>query len=547
MNVEELHSEELLDMDHEGGMIRFAGQRMLLLNAEAMGVLRQYLVENIGLTGARAILTQYGFAHGWRMAEAMKSTFRSSGDGEWHGAGARLHNLGGLFTAAPGEQNPLSPEGLTLLESFEAEQHLLQLGLADSPVCWTICGLMSGYLSHCTGQEIFVLEDRCLGTGHKGCHIIGRTRQEWGDQHVDELALYDAGRLNECLDVSLAKVTRTLREVEVKLKERRHNLSIVAPEVEEPLGIIARSKHMRLVVDMARRVAGVDLTVLITGESGVGKERVARLIHEESVRRSRPFISINCGAITESLLESELFGHKRGSFTGANADRLGLFETANHGTLLLDEIGDLPMGMQVKLLRVLQEREIRRVGESTNRPVDVRVLAATNRDLASEVEAGRFRHDLYYRLKVVEIPVPPLRQRRSDILPLARVMLADAASRMGRDISGLTPRAADQLLRFLWPGNVRELENAMERAAALARDRWVDLDDLPTEINMALAGPVLGEGEVQPLREVEKAYILSVLARNEGNQTLTARQLKIGSATLYRKLKKWGVTVRPSR
>jgi transcriptional regulator with PAS, ATPase and Fis domain len=273
----------------------------------------------------------------------------------------------------------------------------------------------------------------------------------------------------------------------------------------------------------------------------VGKERIARLVHDESTRAAGPFIAVNCGAITETLLESELFGHKRGAFTGAASDRHGLFETANHGTLLLDEIGEVSPGMQVKLLRVLQEREIRRVGESKNRPIDVRVLAATNRDLAHGVADGAFRQDLYYRLKVVELHVPPLRDRRDDILPLARMLLADAAVRMGRKISGLVPGAVDQLLRYDWPGNVRELENAMERAVALARGSRVNLEDLPEEIRQAFPKPVVSERTVQPLSEVEKEYILAVLELNDGNQTHSAKQLRIGSATLYRKLKKYGL------
>jgi transcriptional regulator with PAS, ATPase and Fis domain len=289
-------------------------------------------------------------------------------------------------------------------------------------------------------------------------------------------------------------------------------------------------------------VAKVDSTVLITGESGSGKERIARLVHEESARATGPFIAVNCGAITETLLESELFGHARGSFTGANQDRPGLFEAANGGTLLLDEVGEVSPGMQVKLLRVLQEREVRRVGENKSRRVDVRVLAATNRDLAHGVAGGAFRQDLYYRLKVVELHVPPLRERRDDVLPLARVLLADAAKWMKRKISGLAPAAADQLLRYEWPGNVRELENAMERAVALTPGNRVELEDLPEEIRQAFPKPVVsGKGTVRPLDEVEKEYILAALELNDGNQTNTARQLRIGSVTLYRKLKSYGL------
>ena len=297
---------------------------------------------------------------------------------------------------------------------------------------------------------------------------------------------------------------------------------------------------MRRLVHLARRIAKVDSTLLITGESGSGKELIARLVHDESARAHGPFIAVNCGAITESLLESELFGHARGAFTGAAGDRPGLFEAANGGTLLLDEIGDVSPGMQVKLLRVLQEREIRRVGENRSRPVNVRVMAATNRELAADIASGRFRKDLFYRLNVVQLHVPPLRDRREDLLPLARVLLAEAAARSKRPVSGLTPRVADQLLRYDWPGNVRELENAMERAVVLSRTNLVELEDLPEEVRQAIPTPSLS-GPVRTLDEIEKDYIMAVLDLNDGNQSRTAKQLDIGSATLYRKLKSYGV------
>ena len=539
MRVEDLQHDELLELDPEGGTIRFAGQRALLLDAVAMGLLRQYLVENFGLTAARAVLTQFGFAHGWRMAGAMQGEFDWVNNEEWRRAGTRIATLGGLFQPQPGSDDPTSRKGAMLLASYEAEQHLLHFGRSDSAVCWTICGLMSGYLSHTAGKEIYVLEDRCLGEGHAACHLLGRTREEWGEERATDLAFFESGRLAECLDVSLGRVTETLKAAEGKLRERRRALVHAAREVEAPMGLVAKSKKMRDVVDLARRVAKVDAALLITGESGVGKERVARLVHEESTRALGPFIAVNCGAITETLLESELFGHARGSFTGATADRPGLFEAASRGTLLLDEIGDISPGMQVKLLRVLQEREIRRVGENKSRPINVRVLAATNRDLAQGVAEGTFRQDLYYRLKVVELQVPPLRERKDDILPLARLLLADAAIRMARPSMSLSPGTADQLLRYEWPGNVRELENALERAVALARGARVELDDLPEEVRQAFPAPLVRQDGVQALRDVEREYILAVLALNGGNQTRSAQQLRIGSATLYRKLKKY--------
>jgi transcriptional regulator with PAS, ATPase and Fis domain len=297
---------------------------------------------------------------------------------------------------------------------------------------------------------------------------------------------------------------------------------------------------MRTAVAMALRLAEVDSTVLITGESGTGKERMARLIHEQSARRDKPFIAVNCGAIAENLLESELFGHARGSFTGAIQAHAGIFEAANYGTILLDEIGEISPGMQIKLLRVIQEREVRRVGEEKSRPVDFRVLAATNRDLASQVELGLFRRDLYYRVHVVEIQVPALRERHEDILPLARDLLAESAARMNRVIIGFSPEVANRLLGYHWPGNVRELENAMERAVALARGTRVELTDLPEVIITETVQTAVKLDSVRPLQDISKDYILAALELNLGNQTHTAKQLGIGTATLYRKLKSYG-------
>ena len=540
MHVEDLHHNELLDLDPERGTVHFAGQRALILDAVAMGVLRQYLAQNFGVTAARAVLTQFGFAHGWRMAEALKKEFKWNSE-EWYRAGPRILALGGLFLTQPGNGDQLNSSAMILLSSYEAEQHLLHFGRSDTAVCWTICGLMSGFRSFIAGKEIYIFEDRCLAQGHAACHLVGHTREEWGEKHAEDMIFYDAHNLAECLDISLCRVTRTLREAEEKLRAHRHGLVRVKHSVDEPMGIVAKSLKMQTVIDLAQRVAKVDAPVLITGESGVGKERIARLIHAESTRAEGPFIAVNCGAVTETLIESEFFGYVRGAFTGAHSDRAGLFEAANHGTLLLDEIGDVSAGMQVKLLRVLQEKEIRRVGENKSRPVNVRILASTNRDLAHAIVDGSFRQDLYYRLKVVEVHVPALRDRRDDILPLARAMLTDAADRMARKISGITQAAADQLLRYDWPGNIRELENAVERAVALATGSRVDIADLPEEIRSAFPKPVIGGNGVQPLHDVEKEYILAVLEMNGGNQAQSAKQLQIGSATLYRKLKKFGV------
>jgi transcriptional regulator with PAS, ATPase and Fis domain len=256
-------------------------------------------------------------------------------------------------------------------------------------------------------------------------------------------------------------------------------------------------------------------------------------------------VAINCGAMPETLLESELFGHAKGAYTGATRDRVGLFEAAHTGTLLLDEIGELSPTMQTRLLRVLQEREIRRVGENLPRHVDVRIIAATHRDLAADVASGRFREDLYYRLRVVELQVPPLSQRPEDILPLARVLLAAAGERLGRPLAGFAPGACELLLQHDWPGNVRELQNAIEHAVALARGRVVEREDLP-RLQPRSHTQLVGASTLQrpstmdrTLAQVEREHILAVLEASGDNKAEAARRLGVGTATLFRRLKQW--------
>jgi len=543
MRARDLDLRELLSFEPGGGPLRFAGERALLLDAVALGLLRKLLIDTLGEAGAHGVLTRFGFAHGWRTAESLRTAFPWDDENEWRHAGGRLHTLQGLVVAVAPEGDPApgpKPVGDSIwLDSYEAEQHLVHLGQADHPVCWTLTGFASGYLSHVWGREIFALETRCRGKGDAVCRVVARPREQWGEEIAAELPYYS----EDCLAETAGRLTNELRKVERKLRARRQELGARVAKQVDPAGMVIASEAMRRVVDLGRRVGPVDSTVLVTGESGVGKERVARLIHDASTRTAGPFVGINCGAVPEGLLESELFGHARGAFTGAAQDRPGLFEAAQGGTIFLDEIGEMPPAMQVKLLRTLQEHEVRRVGENRSRKVDARVVAATNRDLAAEVHAARFRQDLYYRLRVVEIRVPPLRERRDDILPLARTFLVDAGARLGRKVSGFTPAAAQQLVRYDWPGNVRELENAVERAVVLVRGHRIDVEDLPEEVGLALPG-VAAAGSVRTLREIEREYITAVLRANDGNRTRTAQQLGIGPATLYRKLKAYGETAR---
>ncbi|HSF18567.1 MAG TPA: sigma-54 dependent transcriptional regulator [Vicinamibacteria bacterium] len=303
--------------------------------------------------------------------------------------------------------------------------------------------------------------------------------------------------------------------------------------------IVSASLAMSEVLKMVDQVARLDSTVLITGESGTGKEVIARAIHELSPRRDRLLVTVNCGAIPENLQESELFGHTKGAFTGAHADKRGLFDEAHGGTAFLDEVGELSPMAQVKMLRFLQNGEVRRVGTTASRNLDVRIIAATNRNLEKSVEDGTFREDLFYRLNVIPIALPPLRERREDISPLAHHFVRRIAERMGLKEPTISPRAMDLLMKQSWRGNVRELENIIERAAALDRDGIIGMDDLPFGDSPRNEDRLIEHARKRALTlaELEKEYILEVLAECGGSRKNTARKLGITTATLWRKLK----------
>ena len=313
-----------------------------------------------------------------------------------------------------------------------------------------------------------------------------------------------------------------------------------APRFED---IVGESPRMRRLYDLIERVATAPSSVLITGESGTGKELVARALHRRSPRSDAAFVALNCAAVPETLLESELFGHVRGAFTDARQPRDGLFVQARGGTLFLDEIGDMPLGLQPKLLRVLQERVVRPLGSEREIEVDVRVLAATHQDVDSLVARGQLREDLLYRLDVVRIELPPLRRRGHDVLLLAQRFLEQQAERLGRDVVEIGPEAARALMAYDWPGNVRELANCMERAVLLARGPTVTPDDLPPRVGAARSrAPAEGSTELLTLDEVQRRHVRAVLKACGGQKAPAARALGIDRKTLYRMLERWGDT-----
>jgi two-component system NtrC family response regulator len=342
------------------------------------------------------------------------------------------------------------------------------------------------------------------------------------------------------LDDLLHRVHR-VRERQRLVAENRELREALA-ERHRVEGIIGDSGRMQEVLSLVRRVAPSDATVLIRGESGTGKELIARALHYASPRAAGPLVKVNCAALAESLLEAELFGHEKGAFTGAVASRKGRFELADGGSLFLDEIGDLPPHLQVKLLRVLQEREFERVGSSRPIKVDVRLLAATHRNLEALVREGRFREDLYYRINVVTIMLPPLRERREDLPPLIEHFLRAFAGKNGKTVRGLTREAREALLRYDYPGNIRELENLMERAVVLTRDDVIGVEDLP----LALETPASGSGEeaglIAAVEGLERRMIREALAKADGTQTRAAELLGISERVLRYKLKKYGLS-----
>jgi DNA-binding NtrC family response regulator len=313
--------------------------------------------------------------------------------------------------------------------------------------------------------------------------------------------------------------------------------------------LIGTSSAMAAVYDLLGRIADSPATVLITGESGTGKEVAARALHERGPRKARSFVAINCSAVPEALLESELFGHARGAFTDARAARTGLLLQASGGTLLLDEIGDMPLSLQPKLLRALQERTLRRVGGDEEVPFDVRVIATTNRDLRALVDEERFREDLYFRINVIHVELPPLRARGGDVLLLAQHFVDVHAARAMKQVKGISPGAAEKLLAYSWPGNVRELQNSIERAIALTQHERIVVEDLPETVRAYKRSHVLIAGddpsELVPLSEVERRYVLRVLEAVGGNKTSAAQILGVTRKTLYRKLEEYGSVEAP--
>ncbi len=416
----------------------------------------------------------------------------------------------------------------------------------------TLAGSGQEALKHLAEAQYAVVLTDLRMRGMQGMELMAEIKRDYPDVNVILMTAFGSVEtavkaMKEGATDYLVKPIKTeelIRVTERAVREAglRQEVARLRREVHKEYSfhqILGKSKPIREVFDLIRRVADSPTNVLITGESGTGKELVAKAIHYNSNRRDAPFVPVNCAAIPEALLESELFGHMKGSFTDAKADKRGLFEEAQKGTVFLDEISELPLMLQAKILRAIQEREIRRVGATRSIPVDVRIIAATNLALSEEVKAKRFREDLYYRLNVIEIRIPPLRERREDIPLLVEAFLKKCAEAGRLQARGISEPALALLVDYAWPGNVRELENVVERAMTLARGERIVPEDLPMTIQGARGDRrILDEAAERTLtlEEVEKEYILRILEKTGGNKYQAAQVLGIDRKTLYRKL-----------
>ena len=533
------------------GQIWLHEHRMLLVHAEAQALLRKELIDSLGIDRARGLLTRMGYASGLRDAEMARTRSQDCSDAEAFMTGPKLHTLEGIVQVTPVrlELDRMAGRfyGEFLWEnSWEGQWHRHHYGQHNEPVCWTQIGYACGYASAFMGRPILFKEVECVGMGHNNCRIIGKPVEEWEDA---------AEHLRYFTPESIADQLIDLQTQVVQLR------STIGEKEKLPADMIGISPGFKRAFDLLRQAATSHIAVLLLGETGVGKELFARALHAMGPRRDKPFLAVNCAAIPAELVEAELFGVERGAYTGAQAARAGRFERADGGTLFLYEIGDLPLPAQSKLLRVLQDGELERVGDHRVRRVDVRMVAATNADLQRLVKEGRFRSDLYYRLNPFQIQIPPLRERKEDISFLAKRFLEKHCAVHGKKLRGFTDKAKRALLTSQWPGNIRELQNMVERGVILAPSGTrievghlfsctVTEDQVPEfglgldgnlDLNSWDTGKALCEAVfngVRTLDQVEAMLIETAVDKAHGNLSAASRMLGLTRPQLAYRLKR---------
>ena len=550
---------KLVHFSAKDGTIWLAENRMLLLHVMALAGLRKELIDSVGLEHARRVITRMGFASGTRDAELAKKIRGHQDPIDAFMVGPQLHMLEGSVHVSPVSLDMDIPAGRFYGEflwrnSWEAEAHTKEFGTQKDPVCWMLIGYASGYTTAFMGKFVLFKEVQCTGCNDPHCRIVGKPVDEWPD--ADEYTPY-------------FKTDSIISQ----LLELRTQVDVLRSSLEDQYrldNLIGESAAFKKAYSLVAKAAATNVTVLLTGETGVGKERFAHALHDLSPRREGPFVAVNCAALPDDLVESELFGVEKGAFTGAHSSRPGRFERADGGTLFLDEIGELPLLAQAKLLRVLQEGELERLGDDRARKINIRVIAATNVNLEDAVKAGRFRSDLYYRLNVYPINIPALRERTQDIPPLAEAMIKRFCALHNKQVGGLTDKAMQTLKRYTWPGNVRELENMIERGVILAANNgYIEVDDLFPNIQDEGAEPAdaIGEdGSLGPagqsrsgstgsdlffsstlsLEEVENQLIHDAVVKANGNYAGAARLLGLTRPQLAYRIKRSQQTPSPA-
>lgn len=564
---------ESFHVDIDNGAVWLGNRRVLVLQAQWFLDLRQTLLDALGNEGARAVLTRLGYAAGVRDADLSMKQHPDFKTAELITTGAAFHALQGSAKAVRRRVELDLASKHCYLEfswrnAIEDESRQSEHGNGQRESCWMEIGYASGFLSTCIGGEVLVRELQCAAQGATECICVARFAHEWGDVSEDLKYLDPAYR-------SPVEFARDRAVAAQSVPSTPPTAEGSAVETYNPL--IGRSGAFDAVLQQARRVGKTTATVLLFGESGVGKSVFAQFIHDSSNRASKPFVEVNCAAIPESLLESELFGVERGAFTGASSSRSGRFEEADGGTLFLDEVGLLPPAAQGKLLRVLQSQKYERLGSNKTQQANVRLVAATNSDLAAAVRAGTFRSDLFYRLNVFPITVPPLRSRLGDLPLLIDHLISSFCARYGRALKGITPEAYRAMLHYDWPGNIRELENVIERAVILVDDveaidvhhlftsdaafrktglRWLDdkgklvgdHDPVDTVAPAASSPNPWFEAAIeQPnhsLEGIEQAVVMATLRAFDGSLIKAAQHLGVTRAQIDYRIKKWGVDPR---
>ncbi|MGV8893686.1 MAG: sigma 54-interacting transcriptional regulator [Burkholderiaceae bacterium] len=539
----------LVHFSAEDGTIWLGEHRMVLLHVAALAALRKELFDLAGPEQARRVLTRMGYACGIRDAELARKIRAGQDPITAFVVGPQLHMLEGSVQVTPVKIEMDVAAGTFYGEfiwnnSWEAQVHLEEFGPQHDPVCWMLLGYASGYTSAFMERFVLFKEIECSACGTDHCRIVGKPLEEWPDGS-EYAAYYEADAI----------VSRLL--------ELTTQVDVLRSSIEEPRrteNMIGDSPAFLRAYQLVKKAAETNVTVLLTGETGVGKERFARALHQSSGHANGPFIAVNCAALPHDLVESELFGAEKGAFTGAHATRIGKFERAEGGTLFLDEIGELTLIAQSKILRVLQEGEIERLGDDQTRKVNVRIVTATNVDLQTAVKEGKFRADLFYRLNVYPIPIPPLRERALDIPPMVEAMIKKFSTLHNKRVAGITGKAMQALMQYAWPGNVRELENLIERGVILTpqdgrieRDQFALCLDGSIEPDIHLTDSGALEENRPPeqarlcdaflatglsLDQAETMLLREAVERSAGNLAAAARLLGLSRPQLTYRLKR---------